>query len=102
VTRRGRGVLAAGQIAFVVNFTKALSLEILNTVLARADYVIEWWGCLIAAETSSINSLRDTAGCMVEVGFKRAAVAVARKRAVIMHAMLRTGELFNPNAGAAA
>jgi transposase len=36
------------------------------------------------------------------IGFKRAAVAVARKLAVIMHAMLKTGELFNPNAGAAA
>ncbi len=32
----------------------------------------------------------------------RAAVAVARKLAVIMHTMLKTGELFNPNAGATA
>lgn len=30
------------------------------------------------------------------IGFKRAAVAVARKLAVIMHTMLKTGELFNP------
>jgi len=30
-----------------------------------------------------------------KVGFKRAAVAVARKLAVIMHAMLRSGELFD-------
>ena len=30
-----------------------------------------------------------------KIGFKRAAVAVARKLAVIMHAMLRSGELFN-------
>ncbi|CDO38601.1 hypothetical protein SPHV1_640007 [Novosphingobium sp. KN65.2] len=29
-----------------------------------------------------------------KIGFKRAAVAVARKLAVIMHTMLRTGELF--------
>ena len=36
------------------------------------------------------------------IGFKRAAVAVARKLAVIMHTMLKTGQLFNPNAGAAA
>lgn len=35
------------------------------------------------------------------IGFKRAAVAVARKLAVIMHTMLKTGELFNPNTGAA-
>lgn len=30
-----------------------------------------------------------------KIGFKRAAVAVARKLAVIMYTMLRTGELFN-------
>jgi len=30
-----------------------------------------------------------------KIGFKRSAVAVARKLAVIMHAMLRSGELFN-------
>jgi transposase len=36
------------------------------------------------------------------IGFKRAAVAVARKLAVIMHTMLKTGELFNPNAGGTA
>jgi transposase len=30
----------------------------------------------------------------LKIGFKRAAVAVARKLAVIMHAMLRAGELF--------
>ncbi|WP_369821559.1 hypothetical protein [Novosphingobium sp. CF614] len=35
------------------------------------------------------------------LGFKRAAVALARKLAVIMHSMLKTGELFDPNAGAA-
>ena len=33
------------------------------------------------------------------IGFKRAAVAVARKLAVIMHTTLKTGELFNPTAG---
>ncbi len=35
------------------------------------------------------------------IGFKRAAVAVARKLWVIMHTMRKTGEFFNPNAGAA-
>jgi transposase len=35
------------------------------------------------------------------IGFKRAAVAVARKLAVIMHTMLKTGEFFNPTAGVA-
>ena len=34
------------------------------------------------------------------LGFKRAAVAVARKLAVIMHTMLKTGEIFNPSASA--
>jgi hypothetical protein len=35
------------------------------------------------------------------VGFKRAAVAVARKLAVMMHAMLKTGELFDRSISAA-
>jgi transposase len=36
------------------------------------------------------------------VGFKRAPVAVARKLAVIMHAMLKAGTLFDRSVGAAA
>jgi len=36
------------------------------------------------------------------LGFKRATVAVARKLAFIMHTMLKTGEIFNPSAGASA
>jgi transposase len=36
------------------------------------------------------------------LGFKRAAVALARKLAVIMHAMLKTGTDFNPTPSAAA
>jgi len=53
---------------------------------------------------SSIHSTLRTWGLQLRkrIGFKRAAVAVARKLAVIMHTMLKTGELFNPNAGAAA
>ena len=39
---------------------------------------------------------RQTSG---KSGFKRAAVAVARKLAVMMHAMLKTGELFDRSAG---
>lgn len=46
---------------------------------ARADSDLRTWGM----------KLRE------RIGFKRAAVAVARKLAVIMHAMLRSGELFN-------
>ncbi|MCJ7660669.1 MAG: IS110 family transposase, partial [Anaerolineales bacterium] len=37
-----------------------------------------------------------------KVGFKRAAVAVARKLAVIMHTMLKTGEPFDRSASATA
>jgi hypothetical protein len=33
-----------------------------------------------------------------KVGFKRAAVAVARKLAVVMHTMLKTGEIFERSA----
>jgi len=36
-----------------------------------------------------------------KIGFKRSALAVARKLAVIMHAMLRSGELFNKEAATA-
>jgi transposase len=53
---------------------------------------------------SSTDSTLRTWGLKLRerTGFKRAAVAVARKLAVIMHTMLKTGELFNPNAGATA
>jgi hypothetical protein len=37
-----------------------------------------------------------------KVGFKRAAVAVARKLAVVMHTMLKTGELFDRTASTTA
>ncbi|MDL2403299.1 IS110 family transposase [Rhizobium mayense] len=46
---------------------------------SRADSDLRRWGI----------KLRE------KIGFKRSAVAVARKLAVIMHAMLRSGELFN-------
>ena len=53
---------------------------------------------------SSTDSTLRTWGLKLRerIGFKRAAVAVARKLAVIMHTMLKTGELFNPNARAIA
>ncbi|MBY3027099.1 IS110 family transposase [Rhizobium leguminosarum] len=46
---------------------------------SRADSDLRNWGI----------KLRE------KIGFKRASVAVARKLAVIIHAMLRSGELFN-------
>ena len=54
--------------------------EAATVILTRttADSALRTWGL----------KLRE------KIGFKRAAVAVARKLAVIMHTMLRTGELF--------
>ena len=57
---------------------------------------------VILNRSSDTNALRTWALALKErVGFKRAAIALARKLAVIMHSMLKTGELFDPNAGAA-
>lgn len=53
---------------------------------ARAECRLKAWGL----------KLRE------RLGFKRAAVAVARKLAVIMHSMLKTEEVFNASAGATA
>jgi len=65
---------------------RALLYEAATTILTRvhADSDLRTWGL----------KLRE------RVGFRRAAVAVARKLAVIMHAMLRSGELFNRTAAA--
>jgi transposase len=53
--------------------------------------------------SSAQSSLRDWGLKLRErIGFKRAAVAVARKLAVVMHAMLKSGELFDRAAGAPA
>ena len=58
---------------------------------------------VILNRSSETSTLRTWALELKErLGFKRAAVALARKLAVIMHAMLKTGELFDPKAGAAA
>ena len=57
---------------------------------------------VILNRLSDTSTLRTWALALKErVGFKRAAVALARKLAVIMHAMLKTGELFDPKAGVA-
>ena len=67
---------------------RGLLYEAATVVLtrARADSSLRAWGL----------RLRE------KIGFKRAAVAVARKLAVIMHAMLKTGEIFERTAGAVA
>lgn len=58
---------------------------------------------VILTRSRAENDLRTWALRLKErVGFKRAAVALARKLAVTMHAMLRTGTSFEPTAKAAA
>lgn len=58
---------------------------------------------VILTRSSAQSTLRTWGLALRErVGFKRAAVAVARRLAVTMHAMLGSGELFDRNAGAAA
>lgn len=59
---------------------------LLTRTTARTECSLKTWGL----------KLRE------RLGFKRAAVAVARKLAVIMHSMLKAGEAFNPLGGAAA
>jgi transposase len=63
------------------NYLRGLLYEAATVILTRttADSALRIWGL----------KLRE------KIGFKRAAVAVARKLAVIMHSMLKTGELFN-------
>jgi transposase len=58
---------------------------------------------LILTRSSAESGLRTWGLALKErLGFKRAAVAVARKLAVTMHAMLRSGEMFDRTAGATA
>ena len=67
---------------------RSLLYEAATVILTRtlADSELRRWGL----------KLRE------KVGFKRAAIAVARKLSVIMHAMLKSGELFNRSTVAAA
>ena len=58
---------------------------------------------VILTRRSAESGLRTWGLALKErLGFKRAAVAVARKLAVTMHAMLRSGEMFDRTAGATA
>lgn len=70
------------------NHLRGLLYEAAMVILTRmtADSKLRIWGL----------KLRE------KIGFKRAAVAVARKLAVIMHTMLKTGELFDRSVDAAA
>jgi transposase len=63
------------------NYLRALLYEAATVILTRttAESALRAWGLQL----------------WERVGYKRAAVAVARKLAVIMHAMLKTGECFD-------
>lgn len=70
------------------NHLRGLLYQAATVILTRtlADSALRSWGL----------KLRE------KLGFKRAAVAVARKLAVIMHTMLKTGELFDRAVSASA
>lgn len=70
------------------NHLRGLLYEAAVVILTRttADSALRIWGLKLKEK----------------VGFKRAAVAVARKLAVIMHTMLKTGELFDRSIAAEA
>lgn len=70
------------------NHLRGLLYEAATVILTRtmADSALRTWGLKLKAK----------------IGFKRAAVAVARKLAVIMHTMLKSGELFDRSVAAAA
>ncbi len=56
---------------------------------------------VVLTRTSAESALRTWGLKLRErIGFKRAAIAVARKLAVIMHAMLKSGQSFNREAEA--
>lgn len=67
---------------------RGLLYEAATVILTRAqaDSSLRTWGLKLKEK----------------VGFKRAAVAVARELSVIMHKMLTTGEMFNRSASAIA
>jgi transposase len=67
---------------------RALLYEAATVMLTRvrSDSALRSWGLKLKEK----------------VGFKRAAVALARKLAVVMHAMWRNGRVFNPATGAPA
>ena len=72
----------------------------------RGDRHLRWLlyeaAAIILTRVRAESSLRTWGlGLRERIGFKRAAIAVARKLAVIMHAMLKTGEFFDPQPGAA-
>lgn len=84
----GRGRLWWPLIPTGGRHLRGLLYEAATVILTRssADSRLRTWGL----------NLRE------RIGFKRAAVAVACKLAVTMHAMLKTGELFDRTAGATA
>ena len=79
------------------------------TVISPGGAIAMCAACSMKRQRSSSPAAQPKAACgpggsssRERVGFKRAAVAVARKLAVTMHAMLRSGEMFDRTAGATA
>ena len=83
----GLVVPAGGGRIFEAN-VRALLYEAATVMLTRvrSDSALRSWGLKLKEK----------------VGFKRAAVALARKLAVVMHAMWRDGRVFDPATGAPA
>lgn len=70
----------------------------------RGDKQLRWLlyeaaSTILTRVSAESNLRRWGLGLRERAGFKRAAVAVARKLAVIMHAMLKSGEVFDPQIG---
>jgi transposase len=72
-------------------------------VITRCAVFFSRAASVILTHSSAESTLRDWGLELREqIGLKRAAVAVARKLGVIMHAMLKSGALFDKTAGAPA
>lgn len=72
----------------------------------RGDKQLRWLlyeaaSTILTRVSTESNLRRWGLGLRERAGFKRAAVAVARKLAVIMHAMLKSGKVFDPQIGSA-
>lgn len=75
----------------------------LDVSLKETAISVRQHGKRILMRTVTDSALRSWGQQLkAKIGFKRAAVAVARKLAVIMHAMLKSGELFDRQLSVAA
>ena len=85
----------SGQVDYDGHISRRGDLHVRSLLYEAATVVL--------TRSSAESGLRTWGLALKErLGFKRAAVAVARKLAVTMHAMLRSGEIFDRTAGATA